>query len=160
MHMSLDLNELLYEVAHCVDIIPIQDSHPSVGNVLYRGIVFYVITVYYIRANCIVMVCMSNPTRGWHETFSLHAHWTCSSKNIRVQIFMCPVNLLQKPCKADVYFWENKHMPCMKNHLPSRAHSHKGQCALGQNPHATGLRTHLNVKPCLHTDLRFSLIFW
>ena len=55
---------------------------------------------------------------------------------------------LHKPCKAYVYCWENKYMPRLKNHMPSRARNYKSLCALGQDLHAPGMQAHLNVKPC------------
>ena len=42
-------------------------------------------------------------------------------------------------CKAYVYCWKNKYMPRLKNHLPTRACSHKSLCALGQDLHAPGM---------------------
>ena len=50
--------------------------------------------------------------------------------------FHVPSQYLYKPCKAYAYCWENKYMPRLKNHLPSRARNHKILCALGQDLHA------------------------
>ena len=68
--------------------------------------------------------------------------------------FYVPSQYLYRPCKAYVYGWKNKYMPRLKYHLPSklpsRAHSHKSLCALGQDLHAPGMRARLNVVPwCL-----------
>ena len=62
--------------------------------------------------------------------------------------FHVPSQYLYKPCKAYVYCWENKYMPRLKNHLPSRACNHKILCALGQDLLAPGMRARLNVEPC------------
>ena len=64
------------------------------------------------------------------------------------KIFQMPNRYLYKPCKAYVYCWENKYVPILKNHLPSRARNHKSLCALGQDLHAPGMRARLNVEPC------------
>ena len=61
--------------------------------------------------------------------------------------FHLPSQYLYKPCKAYVHGWENKYMPRLKNHLPSRARNHKSLCALRQDPHAPGMRARLNVEP-------------
>ena len=63
--------------------------------------------------------------------------------------FHVPSQYLYKPCKAYVYCWENKYMPRLKSHLPSQARNHKSLCALGQDLHAQGMRTRLNVEPCI-----------
>ena len=63
-------------------------------------------------------------------------------KNVHV-----PSQYLYKPCKAYSYCWENKYMPRLKNHLPSRACNHKILCALGQDLHALGMRAPFNVEP-------------
>ena len=62
--------------------------------------------------------------------------------------FHVPSQYLYKPCKAYVYCWENKYMPRLKNHLPSRAHNHKILCALRQDLHAPSMWARLNVEPC------------
>ena len=65
--------------------------------------------------------------------------------------FHMPSQYLFKPCnsKAYVYCWENKYMPRLKSHLPSQACNHKSLCALGQDLYAPGMRTCLNVEPCI-----------
>ena len=66
--------------------------------------------------------------------------------------FHLPSQYLYKPCKVYVHCWENKYMPRLKNHLPSRARNHKSLCALRQDLHAPGMRARLNVEPCqMHT---------
>ena len=61
--------------------------------------------------------------------------------------FHVPSQYLYKPCKAYVYCWENKYMPRLKNHLPSRARKDQSLCALRQDLHAPGTRARLNVEP-------------
>ena len=61
--------------------------------------------------------------------------------------FHVPSQYLYKPCKAYVYWWENKYMSWLKIHLASRARNHKSLCALGQDLHAPGMRARLNVEP-------------
>ena len=63
--------------------------------------------------------------------------------------FQVPSQYLYKPCKAYVYFWENKYMPRLKNHLPCRARKHKSLCALRQDLHAPSMQARLNVEPCI-----------
>ena len=53
--------------------------------------------------------------------------------------FHVPSLYLYKTCKAYVYWWENKYMPWLKNHLPSQARNHKSLCALGQDLYAPGM---------------------
>ena len=72
--------------------------------------------------------------------------------------FHMPSQYLYKPCKAYVYCWENKYMPWLKNHLPSRACKHKSLCALGQDLHAPGIRARLNVEPWSLLPIKVSLI--
>ena len=71
----------------------------------------------------------------------LKIHMPCKNFHMRSQY-------LYKPCKAYAYRWENKYMPRMKNHLPSRACKLWSLCALGQDLHASGMRSRLNVEPC------------
>ena len=52
--------------------------------------------------------------------------------------FHMPCQYLCKPCQADVYWWENKHVFRLKNHLPCLACNHKSLWALGQNRQAPG----------------------
>ena len=63
------------------------------------------------------------------------------------KIFCLPSQYLFKPCKAYVHGWENKYMPRLKNHLPSRARNHESLCALRQDLHAPGMQACLNVEP-------------
>ena len=53
--------------------------------------------------------------------------------------FHMPSQYLYKPGKAYVNCWENKYMPILKNHLPSRAYNHKSLCALGQDLYGPGM---------------------
>ena len=62
--------------------------------------------------------------------------------------FDVPSQYLYKPCKACIYYWKNKCMPRLKNHMPCRARNHKSLCFLGQDLHALGTRARLNVNPC------------
>ena len=68
--------------------------------------------------------------------------------------FHLPSQYLYELCQAYVHCWENKYMPRLKNHLPSRACNHKSLCALRQDLHAPGIRACLYVEPC--TQLKFS----
>ena len=79
------------------------------------------------------------PSGTWFWKF------TCPAK-----IFTYPANICTSPVKAYVHGWENKYMPRLKNHLPSRARNHKSLCALRKDLHAPGMQAHLNVEPCIH----------
>ena len=80
----------------------------------------------------------SSALRAWHKAFGLHAHQARA-----LPIFLQALQSLY----MYIHCWENKYMPRLKNHLPSRARNHKSLCALGQDLHATGMWACLNVKP-------------
>ena len=74
--------------------------------------------------------------------------------------FHVPSQYLYKPCKAYEYCWENKYMPWLKNHMPSRARHHKSLCALGQDLHAPGMRARLDIEPCNSSVTAAELTHW
>ena len=83
---------------------------------------------------------------------TLSIGFTCSSgmwpkKYVHCKNFHVPSQHLYNPCKAYAYCWENKYMPRVKNHLPSRTRNHRSVCAMGQDAHAPGMWICLNVEP-------------
>ena len=69
--------------------------------------------------------------------------------------FHMPRQYLYKPCQVYAYWWENKNIFRLQNHLPSQVGIHKSLHALGQDLHAPGNRACLNVETCLQLWLLY-----
>ena len=72
-------------------------------------------------------------------------HGVCTPAGVVIKYLVrMPIQGVYKPYKADVCWWESKHVPSLKSHLPIQAHNHiKSTC--------------FHVKPCLYINTSSTL---